>query len=135
MIARALQPAVEQTAGGRAVALLGQVDEQEGQIVEHVDAGEVVGELDAVEQDRAIFQEHDVGEVEVTVAVAHEAGSTAMVEQRAVAAEEGPGAGVETADIFGVEDGGDGGVEVDPVASGDLAHGGESALVGSLPGR
>ena len=57
MIARALQPAVEQAGCGRTVALLDQVHQQEGQIVEHVDAGKLVVELDAVEQYRAIRPE------------------------------------------------------------------------------
>ena len=56
------------------MAFLDQVHEQEGQVVHHVDAGEPVVELDAVEQDRTVFEEDDVGEMQVAVAVADPAG-------------------------------------------------------------
>ena len=117
------------------MALLDQVHEQEGQVVEDVDAGEIIVELDAVEQDRAVAEEHDVGEVEVAVTVADAAFGAAAVEERPVAGQDGPGQGIELADGVGGEDAGDGGVEVGAVAEGDLAHGGVAALAGAGWGR
>ena len=99
----ALEPAVQQAGGCGAVALLDQVHEQEGQVVEDVDAGEIIVELDAVEQDRAVAEEHDVGEVEVAVTVADATFGAATVEERPVAGQEGLGQGVELADGVGVK--------------------------------
>ena len=113
------------------MAPLDQVHEQEGQVIEHVDAGEIIVELDAVEQDRAVAEEHDVGEVEVAVTVADAAFGAAAVEERPVAGQDGPRQGIELADGVGGEDARDGGVEVGAVAEGDLAHGGVAALAGA----
>lgn len=107
-----------------------QIHEQEGQVIHHVDAGEPVVELDAVEQDRTAFED-DVGEVEVAVAVADKARGPPLVQERPMANEQILGASVEIAHRPGREHGWHGRVEIDAVALGDLAHGGEPTHVGA----
>ena len=62
-------------------AAIEQVHDKEGEVVEDVDRGQPLAELQAVEQHRPAVQEHDVGEVQVAMAAAHRAGLPAAVEQ------------------------------------------------------
>ena len=58
-----------------------QIHQQERQVVEHVDAGNLVVELDRVEQRRAAVEQDDVAQVEIAVALPDEATVTSRVEQ------------------------------------------------------
>ena len=62
-----------------------QVHDQEREIVEHVDAGDGVVELDGVEDPGPAVDDADVAQVQIAMAAAHEAGRQAPVEQRRVA--------------------------------------------------
>jgi len=64
-----------------------EVHDQERKVVEDVDAGEVLAELDGVEQGGPAADEADVVEVQVAVATPHQAGIAAPVEQRRQALE------------------------------------------------
>ena len=57
-----------------------EVHQQEGQIVERVDGGDGLVELDGVEQQGPAAPQHDVAEVQVAVAAAHVAAARAFVE-------------------------------------------------------
>ena len=61
-----------------------QVHDQEGKVVQHVDAGNIVVELDRVEQRGLAVEQDDVAKVEVTMALAHRAVLPPRVEQRAL---------------------------------------------------
>ena len=112
------------------MALLDQVHEQEGQVVEHVDAGEIVVELDAVEQDRAVAEQHDVGEVEVAVAVADAAGGAAAGPGAGRGGPAGPGSGASSSrTASAAKTAGTAASRSARLPCGDLAHGGEPALV------
>ena len=54
---------------------------QKGEIVEHVDGGEPVVELDGVEQDRRAVDLDDVAQMQIAVAVAHIAAPRSRLEQ------------------------------------------------------
>ena len=49
--------------------------------VENVGTGDFVVELDAIEERRSAVEEHDVAQVQVAVALAHESRGTPLVEQ------------------------------------------------------
>src|SRR5207302_3320529 len=59
------------------------IHQQEREIVEDVDRGDVVREFDAVEQQRLPLDETDVAQVQVAVHSAYLAGIAPLVEQRA----------------------------------------------------
>ncbi len=59
-----------------------EIHQQKGEVVEHVDGGELVVELDGVEQDRLALDLDDVAEVQIAVAVTHIATRRAQSEQR-----------------------------------------------------
>src|SRR6266567_2808670 len=48
-----------------------QVHQQEGEIIEDVDAGEFLGEFEAVEQYRLTVEQADVPQVKIAVAASH----------------------------------------------------------------
>ena len=60
---------------------LPQVHQQEGEVVEDVDAGDLVVELDRVEQRRLPRPQHDVAQMEVAVTLPDEAAVATGVEQ------------------------------------------------------
>ena len=68
------QPFVEQAVGQRAQATLAEVHQGEGEIVEHVDAGHALGELDGIERHRLAVDQHDVAQVQIAMAAPHGAG-------------------------------------------------------------
>ena len=61
---------------------LAEIHEQEGEIVEHVDRGERIVELDGVEQNGLALDLDDVAQVEIAVTVAHIASARPRFEQR-----------------------------------------------------
>ena len=65
-----------------AEAALAEIHQQEGEIVQHVDRGEGIVELDGVEQDRLALDLDDVAQVKIAVAVAHIASARPCLEQR-----------------------------------------------------
>src|SRR5579863_6407809 len=67
----AIAVAVEDDAGKEWQAPVQQVHQQEGEIIEHIDAGDRPAELDAVEERRAPLHETDVAQMQVTMAEAH----------------------------------------------------------------
>ena len=73
---------VEHDVGRLPVAARVEVHQQEGEIVEHVDGGQRLAELERVEGNRNAVDEHDVAEVKIAVAAAHAAGIAALGEQR-----------------------------------------------------
>ena len=54
---------------------------QEGEVIEDVDAGDLVIELHCIEECWLAFLEHDVAEVKVAMTLADEAGVTSSIEQ------------------------------------------------------
>src|SRR5215208_4435380 len=69
---------------------LPQIHQQEGQVVEDVDTGQIVVELDGIKQRGAAIKQHDVAKMQVAVALAHRAGKTARLEKRTAAAQPQP---------------------------------------------
>jgi hypothetical protein len=57
-----------------------EIHEQEGEVVQHVDAGEIVVELDRVEESRSSVDQDDVTQVEIAVTLADESRCAAIVE-------------------------------------------------------
>src|ERR1700751_1716539 len=51
------------------------------EVIEYVDAGEVFGELQAIEQGRLAVEEANVAKVEIAMAMAHLAGRTPPIDQ------------------------------------------------------
>ncbi len=58
-----------------------EVHEQEGEIVQDVDGGQLLAELERIEGNGSVVDEDDVAEVEIAVAAAHAAGVAALGEQ------------------------------------------------------
>ena len=58
-----------------------QVHQQESEIVKHVDAGDILGKLDAVEQQRPSVHEADVAQVQIAMAETHLSGIPPVIEQ------------------------------------------------------
>ena len=58
-----------------------EVHDQEGEVVEHVDAGDGLVELDAVEQRRPVVDEADIGKMQIAVAAADPSRVAARIEQ------------------------------------------------------
>ena len=67
-----------------------QIHQQERQVVENVDRGDVVVELNRIEQGRLAVKQHDVAEVKVAVAVANQPIVTTLIQQDAAAIEHKP---------------------------------------------
>ena len=61
---------------------LGQIHQQEGEVVEHVARGDQRAELDGVEQHRSPLKQHDVAEMEVAVDAADQPAPPALGQQR-----------------------------------------------------
>ena len=59
-----------------------EIHQQKGEIVKHVDAGQRVGEFEAVEQGRLAIEQADVAQMQIAVAAPHLAGRPAHFEQR-----------------------------------------------------
>src|SRR6185295_13171174 len=64
-----------------------EIHQKKRKIVEHVDARDLVVELDRVEQRGAAVEHDDVAEVKVAVTLTHEPGIAPRIEMRAVMAE------------------------------------------------
>ena len=62
---------------------MNEVHKQEGQIVKDIDAGDLLAELDAVEEQRPTMPEHDVAEMQIAVAAPHPPHGPAAIEQTA----------------------------------------------------
>src|ERR1700720_2410708 len=58
-----------------------QIHQQKREVVENVDAGEGLVELEAIEQCRFAVQKADIAKMQIAVAMAHLTGCTAAVEQ------------------------------------------------------
>ncbi len=58
-----------------------QIHQQKREVVENIDVGEGLVELQAIEQGRLPIEQTDVAEVQIAVAMAHLAGRTPPVEQ------------------------------------------------------
>ena len=93
-----------------------QVHQQEGEVVEGVDRRQRLVELQAVEQHRRAVQQDDVAEVQIAVAVAHEALGAAPLEHVARALERGPGRLVDRTHLSPLENRADQGGEVAGIA-------------------
>ena len=63
---------------------LAQIHQQESQVVQDVDAGDQVAELDAVEQGWLSLDEADVGEMEIAVAATHATRGATAIQQRSM---------------------------------------------------
>ena len=125
----AIMVGLEQRARVRGQAAPDQVHDQEGEVVEHVDAGELLVELEAVEQNRPALEEHDVGEVQIAVAVPHPAVGTALVEKVGSCLELSLRGRVQRCDRGRVEDGGCEAREIAGIALDDRPHRRVAALV------
>ena len=55
-----------------------EVHQQEGEVVKHVDAGEIASEFDAVEQRRLAVDETDIAQMKIAMAVPHLARDAAV---------------------------------------------------------
>ena len=76
------QIAVEETVSGGAESTLLQIHQQEGEIIEHVPAGDGFGKLDRVEQGRLAVDQRDVAKMQVPVTAADESGRAARQQNR-----------------------------------------------------
>ena len=81
VLALRVEIGVEHGVGVSRQAALAEIHEQEGEIVEHVDRGERIVELDRVEQDGRAVDLDDVAQVQIAVAVAHIASARPRLEQ------------------------------------------------------
>ena len=83
-IARAalrIEIGVEHGVGVRPQSALAEIHQEKGEIVEHIDRGEPIVELDRVEQDRRAVDLDDVAQMQIAVAVAHIASPGPRLEQ------------------------------------------------------
>ena len=99
-----LQVAVEHGIGRRPFAIAPQVHEQEGEVVEHVDGGDLLAELDGVEELRRPILHDDVAAMHVAVAAAHQPALAALRQQMAAGTESRLIEGVELERVGGAED-------------------------------
>ena len=58
-----------------------EIHQEKREVVKNVGAGDLVVELDAIEERRPAVEEHKVTQVQVAVALAHESRGTPLVEQ------------------------------------------------------
>ena len=79
-----IEIAVHHKIGEIRQAAMPQVHQQECEVVEHVYGGDLVVELDAVEQARRAIEEADIAQVQIAMAAAQPALRTTPVEQRGV---------------------------------------------------
>src|SRR3546814_8650844 len=84
-----LQVAVQHQVGEGPEAAMVEIHQQEGKVVDDVDAGDRVVELDGVEERRTAVEQDHVAQMQVAVAEPHLARRGAGVEQRAVALQRG----------------------------------------------
>ena len=70
---------------------MAKIHQQKGEIIENVDGGEGFIEFETIEQHGPIFDEKDIAEVKIAMAMAHEAGTRTAVEPFALAREFVPG--------------------------------------------
>jgi hypothetical protein len=75
------QPFVQQTVGERPEFALAEIHQGERQVVEHVDVGDALGELDGIEWHRLARYKHDVAQMQIAVAAADGAGCNATHHQ------------------------------------------------------
>ena len=80
-LAGAVEIPVEDAVGETAQPAEFEIHQQKGEVVEDVDAGQLVGEFEAVEQQGLAVDEADVAQMQVAVAAAHLAGGAARFEQ------------------------------------------------------
>ena len=64
-----------------------EIHQEKREVVENVGAGDLVVELDAIEERRPAIEQHDVAQVQVAVALPHESRGTAFIEQRSTTVE------------------------------------------------
>ncbi len=76
-----------------------EIHQQESQVVQHIDAGQLFGELDAIEQQRPSVDETDIAQMQVAVTAAHLARLPALVEQPAMASQFAVEAALEAIDL------------------------------------
>ena len=81
MLALGIEIGVEHGVGVARQPALAEIHQQESEIVENVDGGEPVVELDGVEQNRRAVDLDDVAQMEIAVAMAHIASARAALEQ------------------------------------------------------
>ena len=82
MVAGAVEPAVDEAQRKVAPAMREQVHRGEGGVVDDVDPAQAGVELDRVERHHVVVEQHEVGEVQVAVALAHAAGGEPRAQQR-----------------------------------------------------
>ena len=68
---------VEHHVGRLAIAARIEIHEQKGEVIQHVDGGQRLAELEGVERHGHVVDQHDVAEVQIAVAAAHAAGIAA----------------------------------------------------------
>ena len=74
ILAGQVEIAVQHEVGEVATPAMVQIHQQESEIVQHVDAGDILGKLDAVEQQRPSVHEADIAQVQIAMAETHLAG-------------------------------------------------------------
>ena len=77
-----MQVAIENGIGGITAAMAHEIHEQECQVIENVDGGDLVAELYGIKKDGTIVNDDNVAAVHVAMATAHQAFASAPVEQR-----------------------------------------------------
>jgi hypothetical protein len=80
-----------------------EIHQQERQVVQRIDGGELLVEFDRVVEHRLPVPEHDVPEMEVAVAAPHAAAAGALLQRRLGPAELGFGPAAEVKDGGGIE--------------------------------
>ena len=109
---------------------MGQIHEQEGQIVEHVDAGKVPAELDAVEEGRDALQQADIAQMQIAMAEPHLACLAARLDESADPGQRLPAGRDQGGNRRRVEDRGHGRGQIGLIAVDDP---GKSASAAEIP--
>ena len=112
-----------------------QVHQEKRQVVEHIDRGEVVVELNRVEQRGLAVQHHDVAKMQIAVALANETAGAALVQQDVVPVEHKPREIPEPGAPARLHDAGGFRGQSSRIAFDDAAHGLPSALTRAIGGR
>ena len=109
-----------------------EIHQQESQVIDDIDAGQLFGELDAIEQHRPAVDETDVAQMQVAVTAAHPAGLAALVEEPAVARQFAVEGVLDAVDLRGGEAGRAAIAQNADVGLGQCGHRGGAAPVEAL---
>ena len=111
-----------------------EIHQQESQVVQHIDARQLFGELDAIEQQRPSVDQTDIAQMQVAVTAPHLARLPALVEQPAMASQFVVETALEAIDLCRGKAGRAAIAQNADVGLGHLGHGGRAAAVKTVLG-